>query len=255
MLNCQIVLCPGLNDGAELTRTLTDLCALMPQVTSVAVVPVGLSKYREGLYPLQGFTAQTAAAAIDCIEQAQAKMLAQYGTRVIFPADELFLLAGREIPEAAYYEDYPQYENGVGMLRSLMDEFADALSDAPAPDALREVSIATGVAAYPIISALVRRAEEKFPNLHCHVYCIRNEFFGTTITVTGLITGQDLCQQLAGKPLGETLLISESMVRRNDPVFLDDITPEAVSQRLQIPLTITKNDGFALLDAILGQNE
>ena len=188
-LNCQIVLCPGLNDGPALERTLTDLGQMLPHLTSVAVVPVGLSKYREGLYPLTGFTAETAAAAIDTIERYQAQFLARHGTRAVFPSDEFFLLAGRPIPEADYYEEYPQYENGVGLLRSLADEFHAALKDAEADHLPREVGIATGRSPYQFLRGLMEEAEAQFPGLTVQVVPIRNDFFGETITVTGLITG------------------------------------------------------------------
>ena len=251
-LNCQIVLCPELNDGKELQRTLDDLAEMMPNLTSVAVVPVGLSKFREGLYPLKGFDRNSAGEAIDLIERYQEKFLQEFGTRVVFPSDEFFLLAERSIPEAEYYEEYPQYENGVGMLRSLADEFHEAADCAEWEPHTREVSIATGKSAYAFICALVQEAEKKFSGLHCHVYAIKNNFFGETITVTGLITAQDLMQQLKNKPLGEKLLLSGSMIRKNDDVFLDDVHIPEVERELQTKIQITENDGWNLLDALLG---
>ena len=251
-LNCQIVLCPGLNDGPALERTLTDLGQMLPHLTSVAVVPVGLSKYREGLYPLTGFTAETAAAAIDTIERYQAQFLARHGTRAVFPSDEFFLLAGRPIPEADYYEEYPQYENGVGMLRSLADEFHDALKSAEAEDLPRTVTVATGRSPYEFLAALAREAEAQFPGLTVQVVPIRNDFFGETITVTGLITGQDLTAQLEGRPLGDQLLLSSSMIRRDSDVFLDDWTIGQVEERLGISIRLVPSDGYELLDAMLG---
>lgn len=250
-LNCQIVLCPGLNDGEELERTLNDLGKMLPNLTSMAVVPVGLSKFREGLYPLTAFTKETAAAALDQIGAFQERFLAEYGTRAVFPSDEFFLLAERDIPEADYYEGYPQYENGVGMLRSLADEFFEALEDAEPPESPRSVSIATGLSAYPFIRKLAERAEERFPEVHCDVYGIRNDFFGETITVTGLLTGQDLIAQLKGKPLGENLLLSEAMFRKNSEVFLDDVTAAQAEQALNIKIRIVPNDGWELLEALI----
>ena len=251
-LNCQIVLCPGLNDGAELERSLQDLGKMLPNLTSVAVVPVGLSKYRKNLYPLTGFTKQTAGDAIDLIQSYQEQFLAKFGTRAVFPSDEFFLIAERDIPDADYYEEYPQYENGVGMLRSLADEFHQALDIADSENLPRTVSIATGRSPYEFLCGLAREAEEKFPGLTCHVYCIRNDFFGETITVTGLITAQDLIAQLKGKPLGDKLLLSSSMIRRNDDVFLDDLHISDVEKALDIEIQITNSDGFELLDAMLG---
>lgn len=251
-LNCQIVLCPGLNDGAELERTLTDLGKLMPHLTSMAVVPVGLSRYREGLYPLEGFTRETAGQAIDMIARFQEVFLEKYGTRAVFPSDEFFLLAGRPIPDAAYYEGYPQYENGVGMLRSLADEFHDALKCAE-PDKLpRKVTIATGHAPCAFLQDLMREAEAAFPGLTVQVVPIRNDFFGETITVTGLITGQDLIAQLQTLDIGDELLLSSAMLRRDSDVFLDDYTLSQVGEALHTPIRITANDGFELLDAVLG---
>jgi putative radical SAM enzyme (TIGR03279 family) len=251
-LNCQIVLCPGLNDGPELERTLSDLGKMMPHLTSVAVVPVGLSKYREGLYPLTAFTKETAGEAIDLIERYQADFLENFHTRAVFPSDEFFLMAEREIPPAEYYEDYPQYENGVGMLRSLADEFYEALENTDPSALSRSVSVATGRSPYLFISGLTETAEQRYPGLQCHVYCIRNDFFGETITVTGLITGQDLIAQLKGQPLGDELLLSSSMIRKDSDIFLDDLTISEVEQALGIKIRLVPSDGYEFLDALLG---
>lgn len=253
MLNCQIVLCPTLNDGDELRRTLTDLGSLMPNITSIAVVPVGLSKYREGLYPLVPFNEQSAGEALDIIHEFQDNFLEKYGTRVVFPSDEFFLISKRPLPDNDYYEDYSQYENGVGMLRSIIYEFENALSDAEF-DGSRHVSIATGYSPFDEISRLAKLACDKFSGLECDVYKIRNDFFGESITVTGLITGQDLIAQLKGKNLGDELLISSSMLRRDSDVFLDDLTVPEVENALNVKIRATNNDGYELLDAILGIN-
>lgn len=251
-LNCQVVCCPGLNDGDELRRTLTDLGTLMPNITSMAVVPLGVTKYREGLYPLTPFTLEGAAETLDIIESYQREFLEKFGTRTVFPSDEFYLLAGREIPPAEVYEDYPQYENGVGMLRSLMDEFYSALDMAEWEGEDRHVTIATGYSPYGVISSLAKMAEDKFPQLRCDVYRIRNDFFGDTITVTGLITAQDLIAQLKGKDLGTELLLSSSMVRRDSDVFLDDMTIGDVERELGIKVVTTNSDGYELLDAMMG---
>ena len=251
-LNCQIVLCPGLNDGKELERTLTDLGSMLPNLTSVAVVPVGLSKYREGLYPLIPFTAETAGQALDLIESYQLQFLEKHGTRAVFPSDEFFIMAGRELPDADYYEEYPQYENGVGLLRSLADEFHAALEDAEPDHLPRSVSIATGRSPYGVLRSLVDEAEAAFPGLTVHMYPIRNDFFGEMITVTGLITGQDLIAHLQGCPLGEELLLSSVMIRRDSDVFLDDYTIGQVEEALHTKIRLVTNDGYEFLDAILG---
>lgn len=251
-LNCQIVCCPGLNDGAELKRSLSDLGALMPNISSMAVVPVGLSKFRDGLYPLTSFTKETAEETIKIIEEFQAEFLRKFGTRIVFPSDEFYLIAERDIPPAEKYEDYPQYENGVGMVRSLIDEFMDALDCTEYDNRQRHVSIATGYSAVGTIKSLAEAAEKRFNGLKCTVYAIRNDFFGESITVAGLITAQDLIAQLMDKELGEELLISSAMLRKDSDVFLDDLTITDVSRELGVTITSAENDGYDLLDAILG---
>ena len=252
MMNCQIVLCPGINDGAELERSLEDLSSLMPSIQSIAVVPVGLSKYRDGLFQLQPFTKETARAALDIIERYQKKFLSEYGTRLVFASDEFYLKAEREIPKAEAYEEYPQYENGVGMLRSLEDEFDSALEDCSCEIPKRKISVATGVAAYPLLKKLVEKATKKWDNLSCEVYAIINYFFGENITVSGLITGTDLVSQLKDKDLGEELLISASMIKKDSDLFLDDYTIPQVEKELGVKIRTVESDGYALLDSLLG---
>lgn len=251
-MNCQIVLCPGLNDGDELRRTITDLSKL--NISSIAVVPVGITKFREGLYPLTLFDREGAARNIDIIESFHADFLERFGSRLIYPADELFICAGRDIPPNEYYEDYPQYENGVGMLRSLEYELTEALGKIPAgrrfPD--RKVSIATGMLAGDFIRKLTDRITARFDNIECSVYKIRNDFFGETITVTGLLTARDIIAQLKGRPLGDELLISSSMIRAEGRVFLDDLTVGDVEKSLGIRIRPVDNDGTALLKSIIG---
>ena len=250
-MNCQIVLCPGINDGKELERTLTDLGNLMPNIQSVAVVPVGITKFRDGLYSLTLFNKETAGAALDLIEGFQTKFLDKYGTRVVFPADEFYVTAERPIPSGKCYEEYSQYENGVGMLRSLADEFESAMKLADDPPKPRTVSIATGAAAYKFISELVEKAEKKWHNINCNVYKITNHFFGETITVSGLITATDIISQLKDKPLGDALLLTTSMFKRDTDIFLDDMTIPDVEKALGVKVIVTENDGFDLLDKIL----
>lgn len=251
-LNCQIVCCPGLNDGDELRRTLSDIYDLMPNISSLAVVPVGLSKFREGLYPLTCFNKKSASETIDIIEEFQRKSIENYGTRTFFPSDEFYLLAERELPLGNTYEEYPQYENGVGMLRSLIDEFESALENAEWEGGERHASMATGYLAYDTIKMLSEMAMKRFPQLKCDVYRIRNDFFGESITVTGLITAGDLIAQLKGKSLGDELLISSSMLRRDSDEFLDDLTIPDIEKELNITVRTTENDGYDLLDALIG---
>lgn len=252
-MNCQIVLCPGINDGTELEHTLTDLGNLMPNIQSIAVVPVGLTKFREGLYPLKLFNKESAGKTLDLIESFQKMFFDKYGTRLVFPADEFYITAERPLPPGETYEDYSQYENGVGMLRSLIDEFERASDTAEDGDVKPcSTSIATGELAYKYICGLAENAAKKWHTIDCKVYKLRNDFFGETITVTGLITGRDLITQLKGKPLGDVLLLSANMVRRDDLVFLDDITVADVERELGVSVRIVENDGFELFDAISG---
>lgn len=250
-MNCQIVCCPGINDGDELRRTLTDLGNLMPNIQSIAVVPVGLTKFREGLYPLEKFGKENAGSTLDLIEEFQKDFLEKYGTRLVFPADEFYITAEREIPNGEYYEDYCQYENGIGMMRSLADEFESAMETAEDPTENRFVSMITGDAPYEFISKLVKKVENKWDNIRCDVYKIRNDFFGETITVTGLITAQDIIAQLKGKDLGEALIISKNMLMRDSDIFLDDLRVPDVEKALGVPVKAVANDGFEMLDAIL----
>ena len=251
-LNCQVVCCPNLNDGDELRKTLHDLGELMPNISSMAVVPVGITKYRENLYPLTTFDKISAGETIDIIEEFQQEFLEKYNTRVVFPSDEFFLTAERELPDMEYYEDFPQYENGVGILRTLIDEFTDALETAEYSGEIRHVTIATGYCPYSVIRNLAEMAENKFSGLKCDVVPIRNDFFGNTITVTGLITAGDLISQLKGRDNGTELLISSSMLMQNSEIFLDDLTVSDVEKELDIKIKTTQNDGYELLDAILG---
>lgn len=252
-MNCQLVLCPGINDGDELRRTLSDLGELMPNINSIAAVPVGITGFREGLYPLTLFDKEDAGEAIDIMEDFQRGFMKDFGTRLVFPSDEFFLTAGRDIPNADYYEDYPQYENGVGMLRSLSDEFDAAMMSFHGNVFPREVSIATGAAAYDFIKSLVSKITEKYENIVCRVYRIVNRFFGETITVSGLLTGRDITEQLSGMPLGSELLLTSSMIKHDSDLFLDDQRICDVEKKLGIKIRLTDNDGGDLFSAIIGK--
>lgn len=252
MLNCQIVCCPGINDGDELRRTLNDLYDLMPNIQSVAIVPVGVTKFREGLYPLTLFNEKTAGEAIDVIAEVQEKSLEKYGTRMAFAADEFYLIAKRPLPEGDFYEDYPQYENGVGLCRSLIDEVHSAIELAEYDGGKRKVTIACGTAVYPVQKGLAEDIMAAFPDVTVQVIPILNRFFGETITVTGLITAGDLIDQLKDKDLGDELLISKQMLKADEPIFLDDMHLDDVKAALNINITPTANDGFEYLDAVLG---
>lgn len=247
-LNCQIVLCKGINDGKELERSMTDLAALYPSLVGVSIVPAGITNYREGLCHLEPFTAEEAGEVIDTIDKFGEKCLKKFGTRLFFSSDELYIEAGRELPGEDYYEGYPQIENGVGMIRSLDGEFTDELDflDEYDLEKPRKVSVATGAAAYDFIKSLADRLCEQVPTLECHVYKIINDFFGHNITVAGLLTGKDLANQLKGKDLGDRLLIPRVTLRSEGDVFLDDTTPEWLSEQLGgievVPVESTGND-------------
>ena len=250
----QIVLCRGINDGAELDRTLRDLAALYPAVSSVSIVPAGLTRYREGLHPLTMFTAAESGAVIDQVEAVARPLYEKNGSRVFFCADELYLSAGRELPCEEFYEGYPQLENGVGMITSLRTEFADwAAYDAAGGECRRTVSIATGVAAYPLMCEIAYRMESAFSGLSVRVYEIKNHFFGETITVAGLLTAGDIIDQLQGCELGQALLLPCNLLRAEGDLFLDGLTPQAVEEALGVAIRFVENDGAALAAAILGE--
>ena len=246
-LNAQIVLCPGFNDGVELDRTLKDLGELGDSVESISVVPVGLSDHRQGLEPLLGFDEESAKAVIVQVKKWQEQFLKTHGTRLVYLGDEFYLMAELPLPAYEEYEDFPQIENGVGLCASLKYEFYEALRSEKNPSPKKKKSIATGKSALPLLTELTRPFADKI-----QVIPIENQFFGKNITVTGLITGGDLIDQLKGKDLGEELLLSSAMLRHNEEVFLDDKTVADVEQALGIPVKVVSNDGFALLEALLG---
>ena len=251
-MNGQIVLCKGINDGEELERSIRDLMKYAPQLQSVSVVPVGLSKYRDGLYPLQPFTKEDAKEVLHIIHKWQKKAYEEFGIHFIHGGDEWYILAEEELPEEERYDGYLQLENGVGMLRLLMNEFEDGYESLNGDEIDREVSVATGFLAYPYIKRMADRIMEKYPKSKLHVYGIRNDFFGELITVSGLITGQDLIGQLKGKALGEKLLLPCNMLRIEEQDFLDDVTLQDVKDALQVPVDIVKSSGQDFIDAVLG---
>ncbi len=250
-MNGQIVLCKGVNDGEELERSIRELGKYAPCMESVSVVPAGLTRFREGLYPLEPFTKEEAAETIDCIERWQKVFFERHGIHFIHASDEFYLLAEREMPEEARYDGYLQLENGVGMLRALTEEVRAELSGRADDGARGEVSIATGMLAYPYIKQFAEETQAVFPGRRTHVYAIRNEFFGDPITVAGLITRRDLAKQLSGKPLGERLLLPCAMFRSGEEVFLDDMTREELQNALQVRVDIVKSSGHDFVEAIL----
>lgn len=250
-MNCQIVCCPGLNDGKELQRTMEDLAGMYPNVHSVSIVPVGLTKFREGLYELSPFTPEHAGETIEQVEAFSDKCMEKFGTRIFFCSDEMYICAGKELPEDEYYEEHTQLENGVGMIRLLEAEFKSALALSDEPDG-KAFSIACGVSVAPYFEKLICMAKQKYGNIKGKVYAVENDFFGHSINVTGLITGQDLINQLKGKDLGERLFISQNMLRRAEMDFLDDVLLEQASEAFGVPIYPIEQDGFELWDAISG---
>ncbi len=250
-LNGQIVLCKNWNDQEELERSLSDLYRYLPKLQSVSVVPVGLSKFRDGLEPLEPFTKEDAKKVLDQIHRWQKKAYEEYGSHFVHASDEWYLLAEEELPEEASYDGYLQLENGVGMLRLLDTEFEEALSQAEGDDVSRKISIATGRLAEPFISRFMEELTSKYTNTEVYVYDITNEFFGERITVAGLITGQDLKKQLKGQVLGDKLLLPCHMLRSGEEVFLDDVTVSELSEYLQVPIEIVESDGADLLHHVI----
>ena len=253
VMNCQIVACPGLNDGAVLQQSMEDLAALYPQVKSVSVVPVGLTKYRQGLYPLRPYRKDEARAVVAQVERFGETCLAEQGSRIFWCSDEFYLQGDLPLPEDEFYEEYTQLENGVGMLRLLEVELYGATLGAPHHIPVEPFSIATGVAAAPFLRKIIDSAAAKcHTELNYHLYPVVNHFFGETITVAGLLTGQDLLAQLKGKDLGTRVLLPQNTLRHGETVFLDDMTLEQLSQGLGVPVIPVDQDGFALFEAIVG---
>ena len=254
-LNCQLVLVPDFNDGEELRRSLEDLTAL-ENVECIAAVPVGLTKYREGLCEISPFDKKKAEETLRILEEFGEETLKKYGERRVFGADEFYILAERKLPDADFYEEFLQLENGVGLVPLLLSESDEAISlcDYILKEK-RNITIATGESAYPFIKAIVDKTEKKWDNLKCNVVAVKNNFFGGHINVAGLITATDLEEQLKGKDLGEELLIPSVMLRDGGDMFLDSITLEELSRKLNIKITPVDNDGFQMLDKILGIKE
>ncbi len=251
VMNGQIVLCRGVNDREELERSIRDLTGYLPQLQSVSVVPVGLTRYREGLYPLEPFTKEDACQVLETVHRWQKKIYSEYGTHFIHAGDEWYILAGQPLPKQDTYDGYLQLENGVGMVRLLEEEVKETLQRHGGDDRKRDVTIATGELAAPFLREHARRIQEKYPCVHVRVVPVRNRFFGEQITVAGLITGQDLVEQLKGSLSGEKLLITEHMLKNGEPVFLDDMTVEDVEKALQIKISIVESGGNKFVERVI----
>lgn len=250
-LNGQIVLCKGINDKEELEYSIEQLVKYMPNLVSVSIVPVGLSKYRDGLYPLEPFDKEDAKEVLETIHRWQKKLYQEHGTHFIHAGDEWYLLAEEELPDEDNYDGYLQLENGVGMIRLFLEETAEELSARVGDGRRHEISIATGMLAAPYLEEAIRNINQKYPNVLVHVYAIRNDFFGEKITVAGLLTGKDLMAQLKDKRLGEKLLLTCNLLRDGETVLLDDVTVEELERTLQTGTIIVKSSGKDFVRAVL----
>ena len=251
-INAQIVLCRGINDGEALERTMHDLACLYPKVASVSIVPAGLTKHRDGLYPLTPFSKEESAMVVSQVECFAAACKNALGASIFYCGDELYLEAGLPLPEGDYYEGYRQIENGVGMISSMREELDSALENEDSDDRKRALSIATGHAAYGFICECAKKITAKFPNVRINVYEIKNEFFGESVTVAGLVTGTDLVRQLEGKKLFGELMLPANMLRYGGDLFLCGMSKDEAEEKLGVNITLCENDGYEFLDKILG---
>lgn len=249
-LNCQIVSCPGINDGDELVRTLTDLENLGVNMT--AIVPVGLTRYRENLYPLVPYNKETAGQTIDIIEKMGDECVKKHGRRIFFPGDEFYLLAEREIPSPEFYEDFSALEDGIGMIAYLTDDVGWKLEELDADESLcHKVTIACGEGVFPYMKRIMSMINEKFPNITINTRAIKNNFFGGGVNVSGLVTGGDLIDQLRGDDLGDRLIITSSILRFENDLFLDDVSTDDVERELGVTLVPVNNNGNDLVEAVI----
>lgn len=249
-LNCQIVSCPGINDGDELVRTLTDLENLGVNMT--AIVPVGLTRYRENLYPLVPYNKETAGQTIDIIEKMGDECVKKHGRRIFFPGDEFYLLAEREIPSPEFYEDFSALEDGIGMIAYLTDDVGWKLEELDADESLcHKVTIACGEGVFPYMKRIMSMINEKFPNITINTRAIKNNFFGGGVNVSGLVTGGDLIDQLRGDDIGDRIIIPSSMLRFENDLFLDDVSTDDVERELGVTLVPVNNNGNDLVEAVI----
>lgn len=250
-MNSQIVLCKGYNDGKELDRSIEDLSRYLPYMRSLSVVPIGLTKYRDDLTQVEKFTKEDAVQVLEQIHSHQERIKEEYGSRFVYASDEWYITAGIQIPDADYYEGYGQIENGVGMVRSLIEEVHDYLEEVESNKVTRKISMATGKLAAPFIAQLTKDVMSKYKNVEVNVYAIENEFFGKDITVAGLLTGQDIINQLKGKELGEYLILPSVLLRDDEDVLLDDLRISDIERELSIKIRICKEDGKSFVETMV----
>ena len=250
-INTQLVLCPGINDGEELRRSIEWLAQFQPALQSIAVVPVGITKHRDGLYPLRTYAKQEANEQLDIMLEYGDIFAGQDELRLVYPSDEWFLLAGREMPQEEFYDGYPQLENGVGMWRLMHDSYMDALHAKQEAQVHRAADLVTGVSAASLYRHLSEETTKKFPEVKLYVHPIENDFFGPQITVTGLLTGTDIVRQLKGRLRSKTLLLPETLLRAEGDLLLDDVSPQEISEKLGVKVKIVPQSGEELLEALL----
>ena len=250
-MNGQIVLCKGINDGEELERSLSDLSEFLPYLQSLSVVPVGLSKHREGLYPLESFTKEDAKEVLQCIHKWQDKMYEKYENHFVHAGDEWYILAEEELPKEDNYDGYLQYENGVGMVRSMLDTVEERLRKLKGDDRVRKVALVTGKLMEPFLKKMVKDIQKKYPKVEVFVYGIRNDFFGESITVAGLVTAGDIIKQIIDVEKGDKIMLPDSMLRSGETVFLDDVTVEELEKALQVKIDIVESSGQDFVDKLI----
>ncbi len=253
VMNCQVVLCPGINDGAELERTISDIGALYPSIESLAIVPVGLTAHRDGLCKLQEFDAFGAKDVIDQVKVWQKKFLSEFGTRLVYLSDEFYLKAKMPLPKPEEYEGFPQLENGVGLISGMEEEFSAALDMVEKKPRKREITLITGELAYGFIKDLAERIENRVSGVRIDVFAVKNEFFGGGVNVAGLVTGGDIIKQLKGKIATSEAIIPEVMLRDGEDIFLDDVTLSGLEEELGVRILTSSNDGYDFLEKVLGE--
>lgn len=253
-MNCQVVLCKGWNDGEELDRTMRDMAAFYPYMETVTVVPFGKTKYREDLTQIEKFNKAESKAVLDQIHAFRKQCMEKFGAGFVQASDEWYLVAEEPVPDAEYYNGYGQLEDGVGIVRSFVDEVDQALEHFPGKAMNLKISMVTGVLSAPVVNQKMREVEQHFPGLDIQVHTIINHFFGEEITVTGLLTGQDIIEQLRGKDLGAFLVLQEVLLRNGTNVLLDDMTVEDIERELECPVIVTDSNGFSLIETVMNMN-
>ena len=251
-INSQLVLCPGINDGDELVYSLEKLFEYYPAMGSIACVPVGLTCHRDGLCPLEPYNEKTAAEVIDTVDRMNEEFKAKHGVKIAYASDEFYIIAGREMPSSDYYDGFPQLDNGVGMWTLLKDEFTEALDNYDITHLDRKATIATGTAAYPLISELAQLAESKIDGLKLNVIPVENKLFGKSVTVSGLISGGDIYDAVKDIDIGEELIIPPNCLRNEGDMFIDSMTTQELSEKLGVRIRQNKNGGDSLLAAMTG---